>query len=185
MKFPTAIGAIVGGACKRVLWLMDQRNSGLSRDFVDPGLRSRIFALDGSPAFLGLPAGQSARDLGAGSGLLWPQRRRRHRHRRGMGRRDRWDCRCRHCPEDLQPARLDTDACAVPDAEVEIDRRTGKVWARKFTVAHDCGLIINPDGLRRSGVRLRGASMTPQRPEPALASARRRGMGLGEARPYP
>jgi len=34
-------------------------------------------------------------------------------------------------------------------AEVEIDRRTGKIWARKFTVAHDCGLIINPDGLRR------------------------------------
>ena len=34
-------------------------------------------------------------------------------------------------------------------AEVEIDRRTGKVWARRFTVAHDCGLIINPDGLRR------------------------------------
>jgi CO/xanthine dehydrogenase Mo-binding subunit len=33
-------------------------------------------------------------------------------------------------------------------AEVEIDRHTGKVWARKFTVAHDCGLIINPDGLR-------------------------------------
>jgi nicotinate dehydrogenase subunit B len=31
-------------------------------------------------------------------------------------------------------------------AEVEMDRRTGKVWARKFTVAHDCGLIINPDG---------------------------------------
>ena len=23
------------------------------------------------------------------------------------------------------------------------------MWARKFTVAHDCGLIINPDGLRR------------------------------------
>jgi nicotinate dehydrogenase subunit B len=34
-------------------------------------------------------------------------------------------------------------------AEVEIDRRTGKIWAKKFTVAHDCGLIINPDGLRR------------------------------------
>jgi nicotinate dehydrogenase subunit B len=34
-------------------------------------------------------------------------------------------------------------------AEVEINRRSGKVWARKFTVAHDCGLIINPDGLRR------------------------------------
>ena len=23
------------------------------------------------------------------------------------------------------------------------------MWARKFTVAHDCGLIINPDGLHR------------------------------------
>jgi nicotinate dehydrogenase subunit B len=34
-------------------------------------------------------------------------------------------------------------------AEAEIDRRTGKIWAKKFTVAHDCGLIINPDGLRR------------------------------------
>src|SRR6516165_3496452 len=34
-------------------------------------------------------------------------------------------------------------------AEVEVDRQTGKVWARKFTVAHDCGLIVNPDGLKR------------------------------------
>ena len=25
-------------------------------------------------------------------------------------------------------------------AEVEIDRRSGKIWPRKFTVAHDCGL---------------------------------------------
>ena len=33
-------------------------------------------------------------------------------------------------------------------AEIEIDRRTGKIWARKFTVAHDCGQIVNPEGLR-------------------------------------
>ncbi|MFZ0355439.1 MAG: molybdopterin cofactor-binding domain-containing protein, partial [Pseudolabrys sp.] len=32
-------------------------------------------------------------------------------------------------------------------AEVDIDRSTGKIFARKFTVAHDCGQIINPDGL--------------------------------------
>ena len=32
-------------------------------------------------------------------------------------------------------------------AEVDIDRSTGKICARKFTVAHDCGQIINPDGL--------------------------------------
>ncbi|HWI13235.1 MAG TPA: molybdopterin cofactor-binding domain-containing protein [Burkholderiales bacterium] len=33
-------------------------------------------------------------------------------------------------------------------AEVEVDRRSGRVWARKFTVAHDCGQIINPGTLR-------------------------------------
>src|SRR5271169_7159598 len=33
--------------------------------------------------------------------------------------------------------------------EVEIDRRTGKVRARRFTGTHDRRLIINPDGLRR------------------------------------
>jgi CO/xanthine dehydrogenase Mo-binding subunit len=33
-------------------------------------------------------------------------------------------------------------------AEVEVDRRSGRVWARRFVVAHDCGLIINPQGLR-------------------------------------
>jgi nicotinate dehydrogenase subunit B len=35
-------------------------------------------------------------------------------------------------------------------AEVEVDRSTGRVWVRKFTVAHDCGQIINPDGLRQT-----------------------------------
>jgi nicotinate dehydrogenase subunit B len=45
-------------------------------------------------------------------------------------------------------------------AEVEIERSTGKIWARKFTVAHDCGLIVNPDGLRRTieGNVVQGAS---------------------------
>jgi CO/xanthine dehydrogenase Mo-binding subunit len=32
-------------------------------------------------------------------------------------------------------------------AHVEVDRSTGKIWVRKFTVAHDCGQIVNPDGL--------------------------------------
>jgi CO/xanthine dehydrogenase Mo-binding subunit len=34
-------------------------------------------------------------------------------------------------------------------AEVEVDKRTGKVWARKFVVSHDCGQIINPLGLQQ------------------------------------
>jgi nicotinate dehydrogenase subunit B len=32
-------------------------------------------------------------------------------------------------------------------ADVEVDRRSGRVWARRLTVAHDCGLIVNPKGL--------------------------------------
>jgi nicotinate dehydrogenase subunit B len=45
-------------------------------------------------------------------------------------------------------------------AEIDIDRPTGKIWARKFTVAHDCGLIINPDGLKHviEGNVVQGAS---------------------------
>jgi nicotinate dehydrogenase subunit B len=33
-------------------------------------------------------------------------------------------------------------------ADVEVDRKTGKVAVKKFYVAHDCGQIINPDGLK-------------------------------------
>jgi nicotinate dehydrogenase subunit B len=33
-------------------------------------------------------------------------------------------------------------------AEVEVDRKTGQITIRKITVAHDCGLIVNPDGVR-------------------------------------
>ena len=47
-------------------------------------------------------------------------------------------------------------------AEVDIDRSTGKIWARKFTVAHDCAQIINPDGLVKcvEGNIVQGVSRT-------------------------
>ena len=35
-------------------------------------------------------------------------------------------------------------------AQVEVDRGTGRIWARKITVAHDCGLVINPLILRQT-----------------------------------
>jgi nicotinate dehydrogenase subunit B len=35
-------------------------------------------------------------------------------------------------------------------AEVEVNRRTGRVWVKRLVCAHDCGLIINPEGLRRT-----------------------------------
>jgi CO/xanthine dehydrogenase Mo-binding subunit len=39
---------------------------------------------------------------------------------------------------------------AVVIAEVEVDRRSGEVRPKRFVVAHDCGLIVNPDGLRHT-----------------------------------
>ena len=38
--------------------------------------------------------------------------------------------------------RLGTIVAVV--AEVEVDRRSGKVRAKRFTVAHDCGCVVNP-----------------------------------------
>jgi nicotinate dehydrogenase subunit B len=47
-------------------------------------------------------------------------------------------------------------------AEVDVDRSSGKIYARRFVVAHDCGLIINPDGLHRAieGNIVQGISRT-------------------------
>jgi nicotinate dehydrogenase subunit B len=35
-------------------------------------------------------------------------------------------------------------------AEVEVNRQTGHVWAKRIVCAHDCGLVVNPEGLRRT-----------------------------------
>jgi nicotinate dehydrogenase subunit B len=35
-------------------------------------------------------------------------------------------------------------------AQVEVDRASGRLWARRFWVAHDCGLVINPLQLRHT-----------------------------------
>ncbi|HEX6546752.1 MAG TPA: molybdopterin cofactor-binding domain-containing protein, partial [Bryobacteraceae bacterium] len=35
-------------------------------------------------------------------------------------------------------------------AEVEVNRKTGHVWAKRLVCAHDCGLIVNPQSLRRT-----------------------------------
>ena len=47
-------------------------------------------------------------------------------------------------------------------AEIEVYPREGRIWARKFTVAHDCGLIINPKSLRQTieGNVVQGLSRT-------------------------
>jgi len=47
-------------------------------------------------------------------------------------------------------------------AQVEVDRSSGRVWARRVWVAHDCGLVINPEILRTAieGNVVQGLSRT-------------------------
>jgi len=42
--------------------------------------------------------------------------------------------------------RANTITVAV--AEVEVDKANGKVAVKRVTLVHDCGLIVNPDGLK-------------------------------------
>jgi nicotinate dehydrogenase subunit B len=35
-------------------------------------------------------------------------------------------------------------------AEVEVNRTTGRVWVKRLVCAHNCGLVINPEALRRT-----------------------------------
>ena len=39
---------------------------------------------------------------------------------------------------------------AAEIAEVEVNRKTGHVWVKRLVCAHDCGLVINPEGTRRT-----------------------------------
>jgi nicotinate dehydrogenase subunit B len=47
-------------------------------------------------------------------------------------------------------------------AEVEVDTLTGKINVTRITIAYDCGLIINPDGVRNQieGNMMQGVSRT-------------------------
>ncbi|HEX4998482.1 MAG TPA: molybdopterin cofactor-binding domain-containing protein [Terriglobia bacterium] len=38
----------------------------------------------------------------------------------------------------------------VEIAEVQVNRKTGHVWVKRLVCAHDCGLVINPEALRRT-----------------------------------
>src|SRR5690606_25088369 len=46
------------------------------------------------------------------------------------------------------PYRSETVVAQI--AEVEVDRESGRVWVKRLVCAHDCGLVINPEGLRRT-----------------------------------
>ncbi len=42
------------------------------------------------------------------------------------------------------------ETIAAQIAEVEVNRKTGHVWAKRLVCAHDCGLVVNPDTLRHT-----------------------------------
>ena len=43
-----------------------------------------------------------------------------------------------------------SNTIAAVIAEVEVNRETGRVWVKRLVCAHDCGLAINPEGLRHT-----------------------------------
>lgn len=43
-----------------------------------------------------------------------------------------------------------SETVAVEIAEVEVNRRTGRIWVKRIACAHDCGLVINPEALTRT-----------------------------------
>jgi nicotinate dehydrogenase subunit B len=43
-----------------------------------------------------------------------------------------------------------SNTVAATIAEVEVNRDTGRVWVKRLVCAHDCGLVINPEGLRHT-----------------------------------
>jgi nicotinate dehydrogenase subunit B len=55
-----------------------------------------------------------------------------------------------------------SDTVVAVIADIEVYPKDGRIWARKFTVAHDCGLIINPKSLRQTieGNVVQGLSRT-------------------------
>ena len=40
-----------------------------------------------------------------------------------------------------------SNTIATVIAEVEVNRETGRVWAKRLVCAHDCGLVVNPEAL--------------------------------------
>jgi CO/xanthine dehydrogenase Mo-binding subunit len=54
----------------------------------------------------------------------------------------------RHVGQGIAYAQRSGTVVAIV-ADIEVDPASGRIWARKFTVAHDCGLIINPGELKR------------------------------------
>jgi nicotinate dehydrogenase subunit B len=43
-----------------------------------------------------------------------------------------------------------SNTIAAVIAEVQVNRQTGRVWVNRLVCAHDCGLVINPAGLRHT-----------------------------------
>ena len=43
-----------------------------------------------------------------------------------------------------------SETVAAQIVEGEVNRRTGRIWVKRITCSHDCGLVINPEALTRT-----------------------------------
>jgi nicotinate dehydrogenase subunit B len=43
-----------------------------------------------------------------------------------------------------------SETVAAEIVDVEVNRRTGRIWVKRIVCAHDCGLVINPEALTRT-----------------------------------
>ena len=98
-----------------------------------------------------LTAGTDATTAGSSARARSRSSRRRRRPTAGSrGRR-----RSRAAPATILTGRgiayaFRSQTVVAEIAEVEVNRRTGHVWVKRLVCAHDCGLVINPEALRRT-----------------------------------
>ena len=117
-----------------------------------PGDLARVFASESFMDELAAGQGEDAVEIPPALCRAKQARHRCAQRRRQAGelagapftraRSDRQHCQwARHRRQRTAPT---TVVAAI--AEVEVDKSTGEVTVKKVSVAHDCGLIINPDG---------------------------------------
>ena len=61
---------------------------------------------------------------------------------------DRLHSKVGSCTKNDMPSRSSQTVALI--ADVEVNRDTGHVWVKRLVCAHDCGLTINPMGLKHT-----------------------------------
>ncbi len=90
------------------------------------------------------------------------------------GRRRAPSAAARSSPAAASPTPIRSQTVVAQIAEVEVNRRTGRVWVKRLVCAHDCGLVINPEALRAHDRRRHAALAQPRAARGGARSTPRR-----------